>query len=113
MPLARDEEFFSGYISDISLCRQHGETITIVELAFAAESRLAGTLHTNTVDILRNQLKRQHEIVIINVSCHVDESDAMWGSGSALGWWFACVEKQKAALDGGRLFVWECWLTLG
>ncbi len=65
------------YISDISQRRQHGETITIVVPEFVAESRLAGTLHTNTADILRSQLKRQRGIVIINVPYHVDEADTL------------------------------------
>ena len=34
-------------------------------------------------------------------------------AGSALGWWLARLEKQKAVLNGGLLFVWGCWLTLG
>jgi amino acid transporter len=65
------------YISDVSQRRQHGETITIVVPEFVAESRIAGTLHTNTADLLRNQLKRQHGIVIINVPYHVDEADVL------------------------------------
>jgi len=63
------------YISEISQRRQHGETITIVVPEFVAESRVAGTLHTNTADILRSQLKRQHGIVIINVPYHVDDAN--------------------------------------
>jgi hypothetical protein len=65
------------YVAEISQRRQHGETITIVVPEFVAESRLAGTLHTNTADILRSQLKRQHGIVIINVPYHVDEADTL------------------------------------
>ncbi len=62
-----------GYIADIAQRRQHGETITIVVPEFVAESRLAGALHTNTADILRGQLKRQHGIVVTNVPYHVEE----------------------------------------
>lgn len=65
------------YISDIAERRQHGETITIVVPEFVAESRLAGALHTNTADILRSQLKRQHGIVIINVPYHVDDANVL------------------------------------
>ncbi len=66
------------YISDVSERRQNGETITIVVPEFVAENRLAGTLHTNTADILRSQLKRQHGIVIINVPYHIDEKDGQF-----------------------------------
>ena len=62
-----------GYIADIAQQRQPGETITIVVPEFVSESRLTATLHTNTADLLRSQLKRQHGIVIINVPYHVHE----------------------------------------
>ncbi|MDO9302786.1 MAG: APC family permease [Anaerolineales bacterium] len=62
-----------GYIADIARQRQPGETITIVVPEFVSYSRLTATLHTNTADLLRSQLKRQHGIVIINVPYHVQE----------------------------------------
>jgi hypothetical protein len=62
-----------GYIAEIAKQRQPGETITIVVPEFVAESRLTEVLHTNTADLLRSQLKRQHGIVIINVPYHVHE----------------------------------------
>ncbi|NOT04885.1 MAG: APC family permease [Anaerolineales bacterium] len=62
-----------AYIADIASQRQPGETITIVVPEFVSESRLTGALHTNTADLLRSQLKRQHGIVIINVPYHVHE----------------------------------------
>ncbi|MBK8823715.1 MAG: APC family permease [Anaerolineales bacterium] len=62
-----------GYISDIAKERQPGETITIVVPEFVSENRLSGTLHTNTANILREQLKNQHGIVITNVPYHVHE----------------------------------------
>ena len=62
-----------GYIAEVAKQRQSGETITIVVPEFVAESRLTATLHTNTADLLRSQLKRQHGIVIINVPYHVHE----------------------------------------
>jgi amino acid transporter len=62
-----------GYIADISKIRQPGETLTIVVPEFVSESRVTGTLHMNTADLLRGQLKRQHGIVIINVPYHVHE----------------------------------------
>jgi amino acid transporter len=55
------------YITDIMQQRQVGETITIVVPEFIAENRVTATLHTNTADFLRSQLKRQPGIVIINV----------------------------------------------
>jgi amino acid transporter len=64
-----------AYIADIARQRQPGETITIVVPEFVAESRLTATLHTNTADLLRSQLKRQHGIVIINVPYHVHEEE--------------------------------------
>ncbi len=62
-----------GYIADIARQRQPGETITIVVPEFVAENRVTAALHTNTADLLRSQLKRQHGIVIINVPYHVHE----------------------------------------
>jgi amino acid transporter len=62
-----------GYISDIADTRQPGETITIVVPEFVSENRLSATLHTNTANILREQLKNQHGIVITNVPYHVHE----------------------------------------
>jgi amino acid transporter len=64
-----------GYISDIAAKRQPGETITIVVPEFVAENRLSGALHTNTANILREQLKNQHGIVITNVPYHVHEEE--------------------------------------
>ncbi len=62
-----------GYISEIASKRQPGETITIVVPEFVSENRLSSTLHTNTANILREQLKNQHGIVITNVPYHVHE----------------------------------------
>ena len=61
------------YIADITQQRQLGETITIVVPEFISNSRLTATLHTNTAELLRDQLRRQHGIVIINVPYHVHE----------------------------------------
>ena len=63
------------YISDIARQRQPGETITIVVPEFIAENRITGTLHMNTAEILRNQLKRQPGIVIINVPYHLNQKN--------------------------------------
>ena len=62
-----------GYVADIARQRQPGETITIVVPEFVSDNRLTAALHTNTADLLRSQLKRQHGIVIINVPYHVQE----------------------------------------
>jgi amino acid transporter len=59
------------YITDIARKRQTGETITIVVPEFISNNVFTGTLHTNTADLLRSQLKRQDGIVIINVPYHV------------------------------------------
>lgn len=61
------------YIADITRQRQPGETITIVVPEFVSNNRLTAALHTNTAELLRNQLKRQRDIVIINVPYHVHE----------------------------------------
>ncbi len=66
-----------GYISDIAEQRQPGETITIVVPEFVSESRITATLHTNTAEILRSQLKNQHGIVITNVPYHVHEEEGL------------------------------------
>lgn len=65
------------YIADIARRRQPGETITIVVPEFISNSALTGALHTNTADLLRSQLKRQHGIVIINVPYHVHEEESV------------------------------------
>jgi hypothetical protein len=62
-----------AYIAAIAERRQSGETITIVVPEFVSENRLSGTLHTNTANLLRDQLKNQHGIVITNVPYHVHE----------------------------------------
>ncbi len=62
-----------GYISEIANTRQPGETITIVVPEFVSENRLSAALHTNTANILREQLKNQHGIVITNVPYHVHD----------------------------------------
>jgi len=63
-----------GYVTEISRLRQPGETITIVVPEFISSNRLTDTLHTNTADLLRSHLKRQPDIVIINVPYQVYES---------------------------------------
>jgi hypothetical protein len=63
------------YITDIAQRRQPGETLTIVVPEFVSNSRVTAALHMNTAEILRSQLKRQHDIVIINVPYHVHEED--------------------------------------
>jgi amino acid transporter len=64
-----------GYIAGIAGQRQPGETITIVVPEFVSENRLSSALHTNTANILREQLKNQHGIVITNVPYHVHEEN--------------------------------------
>lgn len=61
------------YIGDLAAQRQPGETLTIVVPEFVSRTRLTGALHTNTAEILRSQLKHQHDIVITNVPYHVHE----------------------------------------
>lgn len=63
-----------GYISDIAEQRQPGETITIVVPEFVSDNRVTSALHTNTAEILRGELKHQHDIVITNVPYHVHEN---------------------------------------
>ena len=65
------------YIADIAKQRQSGETITIVVPEFVSSSHMIGAFHTNTAELLRGQLKRQHGIVIINVPYHVHEEDSV------------------------------------
>lgn len=62
-----------GYITEISKQRQPGETLTIVVPEFISNNPLTGVLHTNTADLLRSQLKRYEDIVIINVPYHVHD----------------------------------------
>ncbi|RJP48053.1 MAG: APC family permease [Anaerolineaceae bacterium] len=67
------------YIADIAEQRQPGETITVVVPEFVSDNRFSGALHTNTANILRDQLKNQHGIVITNVPYHVHEGDGRQG----------------------------------
>lgn len=64
-----------SYITEVVQRRQPGETLTIVVPEFVSNSRLTGTLHMNTAELLRSHLKRQHGIVIINVPYHVHDED--------------------------------------
>lgn len=61
------------YITEVSKSRQPGETLTIVVPEFISKNVLGTTLHTNTADLLRSQLKRQEGVVIINVPYHLQE----------------------------------------
>ncbi len=61
------------YVAEIIRERQPGEIVTIVVPEFVSNSRITGALHMNTAELLRNQLKRQYDIVIINVPYHVHE----------------------------------------
>ena len=63
------------FISDIARQRQPGEIMTIVVPEFVSNNRITATLHMNTAELLRSQLKRQPGIVIINVPYHVREMD--------------------------------------
>lgn len=63
------------YITEITRQRQTGETLTIVVPEFVSNSRVTAALHMNTAELLRNQLKRQPGIVIINVPYHVHGED--------------------------------------
>ena len=63
------------YISEMTRQRQPGETLTIVVPEFVSNSPLTAALHMNTAEILRSQLKRQHDIVIISVPYHVHGKD--------------------------------------
>ena len=61
------------YITDVAQQRQPGETITIVVPELISENRITTTLHMNTAELLRSQLKRQPGIVIISVPFLVHE----------------------------------------
>jgi hypothetical protein len=63
------------YITDVVRQRQPGETITIVVPEFVSNHRLASPLHMNTAELLRDQFKRQHGIVIMSVPYHLHEGD--------------------------------------
>jgi hypothetical protein len=63
------------YVTEMTRQRQPGETLTIVVPEFVSKSHLTAALHMNTAELLRSQLKRQHDIVIINVPYHVHEKD--------------------------------------
>lgn len=62
------------YIASIAAQSQPGETITVVVPEFVSDNRFSAALHTNTANILRDQLKHQHGIVITNVPYHIHEN---------------------------------------
>jgi hypothetical protein len=61
------------YIDEIARQRQAGEIMTIVVPEFVSNNRFTAPLHMNTAELLRNQLKRQSGIVIIDVPYQVHE----------------------------------------
>ena len=61
------------YITDIAEARQPGENVTVVVPEFVTANRITAGLHTNTANLLREQLRFQHGIVITNVPYHVHE----------------------------------------
>lgn len=63
------------YISDIVGIRQPGETITVVVPEFVSNNQFASGLHTNTANILRNQLRNTQGVVITNIPYHVHEEN--------------------------------------
>ncbi|GAB4538577.1 MAG: APC family permease [Anaerolineales bacterium] len=65
------------YVASIADQRQPGETITIVVPEFVAENKWTSALHTNTANILREELKNQRGIVITNVPYHVGEQNEL------------------------------------
>ena len=60
------------YVDEIAGLRQSNETITIVVPEFISNNPLSTFLHTNTADLLRNQLKRVPNLVVIDVPYHVN-----------------------------------------
>jgi len=65
------------YVSGIAAQRQPGETLTIVVPEFIAANKWTSALHTNTANVLREELKNQHGIVITNVPYHVGEQNEL------------------------------------
>jgi amino acid transporter len=63
------------YIADLAQCRQPGETMTIVVPEFISRHWITSTLHMNTAELLRSQLKRQPGIVIISVPYHMQDGE--------------------------------------
>ncbi len=59
------------YINDLAANRQTGETITIVVPEFISDNKATAALHMNTANLLREQLKRQPGIVIVDVPYQV------------------------------------------
>ena len=59
------------YITDLAAIRQTGETITIVVPEFVSDNKATAALHMNTANLLREQLKRQPGIVIVDVPYQV------------------------------------------
>lgn len=72
-PYRRFIEPLLGYINEILGQRQPGETITIIVPEFISSNRLTAALHMNTADLIRNRLKRQQGVVIINIPYHIQK----------------------------------------
>ena len=74
-PYRRFIEPLLGYIIEILQQRQAGETVTIIVPEFISSNRLTTALHMNTADLIRNRLKQQQGVVIINVPYHIQKMD--------------------------------------
>jgi amino acid transporter len=61
------------YIDHILAQRQPGEIITVVVPEFVSDNPLSATLHTNTANLLRAQLRNQPGLVITSVPYQVSE----------------------------------------
>ena len=60
------------YVDEMTKQIQTGDTLTIIVPEFVSNSRLTSLLHTNTADLLRKQLRRYPNIVVIDVPYHVN-----------------------------------------
>ena len=73
-PYRRLLEPLKGYIDHMAELTGPGQMLTVVVPHFIPERRIYNTLHMNTAELLRKSLIEKHDIVIMEVPYHLDET---------------------------------------
>ena len=73
-PYRRLLEPLIGYIDHMADATTPQQMLTVVVPQFIPEHTIYNTLHMNTAELLRKSLIRKHDIVIMEVPYHLDES---------------------------------------
>jgi len=73
-PYRRLLEPLKGYIDHMAELTGPGQMLTVVVPQFIPEHRVYNALHMNTAELLRKSLIQKHDIVIMEVPYHLDET---------------------------------------